>query len=852
MYWDVRAVRALLMGQLMAICREYYRVVSKVTLLSLLLLGIIPSGQTQRLYIVAPQGDLYDRLHTVDHQYTYDTYTFGLVYYYWLIPFQYVSDSGWVAGTWYPLNVIPTGQRPFIWSPKVSEEVVLTPQFPLSGCQWGDTVRLDSSNRYLFFWTKQNWWDYDGIADPYILAYYSIYNKKFEFYRESVEPYSAWATNYPIFHSRWSLFLLGDGTITLYRYEGHQGYGWRHFDRYPAIWFPPGSPPRWSQQGSSGITLPSNRDEDYLVRFTEDGTMLFGARESYQNYYYIRKSIGSQNWEEIRATGWAIPMASSADNRYTLHNVRITMDRGIATLVDWRTRQVTIITPPSVSGLEPFFWTASGMSADGSHVVGCLYSVYDRNTGRIVDVGRAFVWERGKGAQFIDSKYEAVIPYGYGNERWKVKKAIGISPNDRYILLEMLRPINTSRGLDYELVYGLLDTSKAKLSPESIFVVYRNLTDPNRAYPYEGDDIELRVFVKSDDRYYTQADEYNITDLSKFLAKYRWLHTGTKTRRYGGEQIDLDPKGTPYRGMTTVLPWVYAKAEVRWFMAYPIRYGSGPHYTKYPSYTEVTEARNQWVWRPFALPAGTHRIFVRVHWPDRRADDWINAKLYQPTPGIWRAMGNDKALADWTLLWSQNCDEEDELALRVSVRVRASWITHPQRRALVEWASSFLNVPYEWGGSWYGGRADDQAHTINAGYGIDCSGLVCAAAWMAGYNIPRINTEMMLRNAYTSAVSAANLEPGDLIVMRRIDENRPGHVWIVSRIVRRSQQAEGGWKIEVQLIQASGGANKVISGSYWFIVQNLQSDQVDTEASLEGLDLSGRYADAIIRLRRLR
>lgn len=59
-----------------------------------------------------------------------------------------------------------------------------------------------------------------------------------------------------------------------------------------------------------------------------------------------------------------------------------------------------------------------------------------------------------------------------------------------------------------------------------------------------------------------------------------------------------------------------------------------------------------------------------------------------------------------------------------------------RRRAYLQWLFSYLNVPYEYGGCWYGGKTGTRVGGGGAydGYGVDCSGLVsCGAKW-AGYN----------------------------------------------------------------------------------------------------------------------
>jgi cell wall-associated NlpC family hydrolase len=73
------------------------------------------------------------------------------------------------------------------------------------------------------------------------------------------------------------------------------------------------------------------------------------------------------------------------------------------------------------------------------------------------------------------------------------------------------------------------------------------------------------------------------------------------------------------------------------------------------------------------------------------------------------------------------------LALRISVRAGET---------VVGWATSFLGVPYEMGGGWYGGRADNDWDSSDNDcgrdyrgdhqYGIDCNGLIWSSFNLAG------------------------------------------------------------------------------------------------------------------------
>lgn len=75
---------------------------------------------------------------------------------------------------------------------------------------------------------------------------------------------------------------------------------------------------------------------------------------------------------------------------------------------------------------------------------------------------------------------------------------------------------------------------------------------------------------------------------------------------------------------------------------------------------------------------------------------------------------------------------------------------------------SFKGVPYVWGGT--------------SRSGVDCSGLVWAAARQVGVNIPRTTTTQW---AALPHISASQVQPGDLVYFTGADPPSPGHVGVV-------------------------------------------------------------------------
>lgn len=167
-----------------------------------------------------------------------------------------------------------------------------------------------------------------------------------------------------------------------------------------------------------------------------------------------------------------------------------------------------------------------------------------------------------------------------------------------------------------------------------------------------------------------------------------------------------------------------------------------------------------------------------------------------PKPGSYTPR-NDST-PDRALTWSQNCDEASELALRISVR---------QGEGVVGWATSFLGVPYEMGGSWYGGRADDQwdsSHS-NCGrppygdhrYGIDCNGLIWSSFNLSGRSFGRIVSGDYITSGYFEEVDLDEIQPGDILAKR-------GHVMMVYSVVERSAE-----RARIRIIDANGSAHRV-------------------------------------------
>jgi hypothetical protein len=153
---------------------------------------------------------------------------------------------------------------------------------------------------------------------------------------------------------------------------------------------------------------------------------------------------------------------------------------------------------------------------------------------------------------------------------------------------------------------------------------------------------------------------------------------------------------------------------------------------------------------------------------------------------------------------------------------------------VMEWAYSFLNVPYSWGGQTYGGRqskgSDDftcshdtdpntpgtqshrpeggppsligSSHTA-VGYGIDCSGLVGEAAHSAGLGNPDMGAGTMRTTGVARTLSSwQTVRLGDYMAST-------GHVVYA----RGEAVIQNGALVSVPTIEADGDANTVCTRS---------------------------------------
>ena len=329
-------------------------------------------------------------------------------------------------------------------------------------------------------------------------------------------------------------------------------------------------------------------------------------------------------------------------------------------------------------------------------------------------------------------------------------------------------------------------------------VYYRNLTERARAYPFTTDTVALRaiVWVRTRQGYYAFCGMgFRNSSSEWFENDGYWFATGT-----GGDPIiwsqdslpRLDPTQRVYRfpeGLSINFSWYRLITEVdrETQLTDRRKHGSDPVY-RYYIYPPYATLPFRWGTDALTRPGNgvTARFAVRLSWMERVHGNLVRRMRYsyQPTPGDWFHPSTDEENANWSRTWSQNCDEQSEYAVRISYRNVQATSPDAHKQTFLQWVTSFRVVPYEWGGHWYGGRSDNEADESpgsdgNDGYGIDCSGLVCAAARWAGYNWSpwRTNVTGLCSDYYSERITDYNndLQPGDILAYPR------HHVVIVYR-----------------------------------------------------------------------
>lgn len=234
-----------------------------------------------------------------------------------------------------------------------------------------------------------------------------------------------------------------------------------------------------------------------------------------------------------------------------------------------------------------------------------------------------------------------------------------------------------------------------------------------------------------------------------------------------------------------------------------------------------TETINRW---PNGWPALTFKWNILYHKGSSKCDNNCSRKYsyelpYQNITTISGWGRDNVCLSEWPIGTARyrviaNLDEGEEnfhcissldkqTALRISIG-NSDYPNDPNGTDYLRWLSSFLNVPYEWGGVWYGGLEGNNVGGGDTyeGYGVDCSGLISVAANLAGYKwSPWHKTTRSLCKVSTPLDESEPLLPGDIL-------NKVGdHVVTITRV-----NSSNSSNILVDIVEAVGGTvNKVRS-----------------------------------------
>mgnify|MGYP001773160623 CR=1 FL=1 len=665
------------------------------------------------------------------------------------------------------------------------------------------------------------------------------------------------------------MIYAGEGNITIYPFD------------YESM--------RFIEQGSYSVNLSSVFGGGvffFIAAMSRNGHALVGEIYGYNVGYpfQVYRDEATQRWRGNilgqNSSMWGMAQVVSADGAWVAGRRRRPDNRYLPFM--WHIRSdgysAIDIDLPSRESFTPNYGDVVSITADGTMIVG---SAQQRERGDII-ASKAYQWTAGRGVEYLEEKYRPYIPPHYS-----FPFIIDMSANGRYLLL---RVVGSCAG------YGVLDTLGVPMFPDNPTVVMRNETasritnapDDRHAYPFVGDTITLAAIVRYQGRYYFSTMACG-TELSG-----QWYVPGHHYRPGGGEDADFNFSHLRYTMPRRIYEWSGGPLRFEWYRTQHyadlenslspymsnsrvirVRVGRfmarGAAYHRWYMYSEDRYLRPEglWIRNIAAQGPGTYRYYVRLG-----GDRWIG--LHQPKPGAWRDPSQDEEVFnEWPLFFehrSQNCDEADELAIRISIRAVADWVDdNPsnRQRKFVEWASSFVNVAYEWGGWWYGGRADDKAqhsgawlrrigdgvrvfyngHAGYEGYGIDCSGLVAASARLAGYSFDqwRMTTRALedtLQYSYCNSVTLGNLKAGDLLV------KGGRHVVIVYRINHVNEQDDT-ITMDLQILHAAGEPNEPRGGNdsigHKVLIESVSinghvnSDQIETSerGNTTGINLTG-------------
>jgi hypothetical protein len=200
--------------------------------------------------------------------------------------------------------------------------------------------------------------------------------------------------------------------------------------------------------------------------------------------------------------------------------------------------------------------------------------------------------------------------------------------------------------------------------------------------------------------------------------------------------------------------------------------------------------------------------------------------LYDERSGAWDDIpidiGLNRVSAEVSYKGNTVTTNKGENAVRICVRHSDYTTPNAQRTTYVNWLFAYLHTPYQYGGTWYGGKTSDNwvAQGSYTGYGIDCSALVSAGAKWAGYNWTGGWRKTTIGLVGVSTTIFPENEPfgvGDIL-------NKPGsHVVTVIGLNGNT----------VNIIEAAGEGNRTVTYDWANRATNGSQTRVVSGAKLE-------------------
>jgi len=385
--------------------------------------------------------------------------------------------------------------------------------------------------------------------------------------------------------------------------------------------------------------------------------------------------------------------------------------------------------------------------------------------------------------------------------------------------------------------------------------------DPRRlSYPMENDECYLTALLNDGNRIYLyEPIPQNLHDAA-FIYPASWSGDGGEEMPRPPSNRDLSrffhrssrriPYFTNNRQAqligSNVRLWPGPKLEFVWLRLRHVRDTDNVHY--YWTYSAVGSQSSSY---RYTATKGTHYFAIAVSSPSM--SDYIVTGPYMRCHGgsLNRRISKQEFLQRLrnNTLRSNCADTSSASPLRISVRGMYDGVPEGYRREVVRWASVFLDVAYEWGGSWFGGRASPRHGDTGNGYqgfGIDCSKLISASAMMAGLGWHRvednrawwdIGTVHLVSDTYTtgwrsSSKARENVQPGDILV-------KPGaHAALIVEITRREpiydeeERRIVDYQVWIRVIDASGNYDRVTENNAEHLIHEGRRIRPDTLGDL--------------------